>query len=378
MKRAILVLVVAFAAAAAPVAAAPGPSGVIAYVSRAGCNGVYGNVYVLDTASGVAKQLTYECADDFEVRWSPDGNQLLFSSFRDGGPALYVMDADGTDVRRLTPIGAGADTFGWARNGRIFFSRGQLWSMAPDGSDMQPVGTVQDAQDPSLSPNGVALTYATQTTNADGAIMLTSIEGDGERAVGIGTDPAFSPDGNKLLWVARAPSGDAVIEVASADGSNPQPLVDVAWPSVPPFYELRPAWSRDGEWIAFAEVGGLFVVPATGGTPARLAPGYVNGADWRPDVTSTGLVITHVAVAHGACANRAFALAVTVADAQGHPLSGTVVNAGSARATTGTDGTVTLRITGVRAKTRRYVVVKATAPGRPAAQRLVSVPRCRS
>jgi TolB protein len=38
-------------------------------------------------------------------RWSPDGLRILFTSTRDGGRNLYVMNADGTNVRRLTENG---------------------------------------------------------------------------------------------------------------------------------------------------------------------------------------------------------------------------------------------------------------------------------
>jgi Tol biopolymer transport system component len=35
--------------------------------------------------------------------WSPDGAQILFASNREGGEQLFVMDADGSNVRNLTP-----------------------------------------------------------------------------------------------------------------------------------------------------------------------------------------------------------------------------------------------------------------------------------
>ncbi|NDJ60963.1 MAG: hypothetical protein GYB67_07550, partial [Chloroflexi bacterium] len=34
--------------------------------------------------------------------WSPDGTQLAFESRRDGNFEIYVMNADGSNVRRLT------------------------------------------------------------------------------------------------------------------------------------------------------------------------------------------------------------------------------------------------------------------------------------
>jgi Tol biopolymer transport system component len=39
---------------------------------------------------------------DFEPIFSPDTDEIAFRSDRDGNPEIYVMNADGTHVRRLT------------------------------------------------------------------------------------------------------------------------------------------------------------------------------------------------------------------------------------------------------------------------------------
>jgi len=36
--------------------------------------------------------------------WSPDGRQIVFTSDRDGDPEIYVVNADGSDLRRLTSV----------------------------------------------------------------------------------------------------------------------------------------------------------------------------------------------------------------------------------------------------------------------------------
>ncbi|MBI4563972.1 MAG: PD40 domain-containing protein [Planctomycetes bacterium] len=37
--------------------------------------------------------------------WSPDGRRIAFASAKDGSTNIYVMDADGTNVTRLTEEG---------------------------------------------------------------------------------------------------------------------------------------------------------------------------------------------------------------------------------------------------------------------------------
>ncbi|MGD8794081.1 MAG: hypothetical protein PVF47_16130, partial [Anaerolineae bacterium] len=47
--------------------------------------------------------LTDHPADDWDPAWSPDGQQIVFMSVRDGNREVYVMDAvDGGNLQRLT------------------------------------------------------------------------------------------------------------------------------------------------------------------------------------------------------------------------------------------------------------------------------------
>ena len=67
--------------------------------------------------TGSPEQITNVDADDRAATYSPDGSQLAFDSTRDGTTRVYVMDADGSDVRRLTD---GGDDWGatWSPDGR--------------------------------------------------------------------------------------------------------------------------------------------------------------------------------------------------------------------------------------------------------------------
>ncbi len=63
------------------------------------------NVWTIDAATGASKQLTFGTSFDGNPGWSPDHTRIIFSSDRDndaGKDDLYVMNADGSAVRRLT------------------------------------------------------------------------------------------------------------------------------------------------------------------------------------------------------------------------------------------------------------------------------------
>ncbi|MDZ4677769.1 MAG: hypothetical protein SGI74_09700 [Oligoflexia bacterium] len=64
-------------------------------------------IHVADNAAKKIKQLTTKVAIHWFPSWSPDGNKIIFSSNRDDNKnfELYLMNADGTCLKRLTYVG---------------------------------------------------------------------------------------------------------------------------------------------------------------------------------------------------------------------------------------------------------------------------------
>jgi Tol biopolymer transport system component len=61
------------------------------------------DIWVMDIETGARSQLTEDSHADLWPVWSPDGERLAFVSERDNANGeVYVMSADGDDVRRLT------------------------------------------------------------------------------------------------------------------------------------------------------------------------------------------------------------------------------------------------------------------------------------
>src|SRR5690606_9340887 len=60
------------------------------------------NIFTLDLRSRATTRLTNTNAIDTSPSYSPDGSKITFSSDRGGRPQLYIMNADGTDVRRVS------------------------------------------------------------------------------------------------------------------------------------------------------------------------------------------------------------------------------------------------------------------------------------
>ncbi|HEY7876351.1 MAG TPA: hypothetical protein VIG64_14645, partial [Actinomycetota bacterium] len=128
LGTAIVIVVVATASVAAlervtdrtpPPVGAPESHDVIAFTSdRDGDADIYTTVFGEEEG---ATNLTRNDAPEMSPRWSPDGSKIAFSSHRDGEWGVYVMDADGSNVRQLVSPGVEPE---WAPDGTaVAFTR---------------------------------------------------------------------------------------------------------------------------------------------------------------------------------------------------------------------------------------------------------------
>lgn len=122
--------------------------------------------------------------------WSPDGRHIAYTAYRDGGPAIWVMAADGTDARRLTTPGNWGDfSPSWSADGRVIaFQR--VDDGGADGAIRSRLGFVSASGGP---PHFLTLPYSAY-------------------------DPRYSPDGRWLAFWAKTEDGGDIC-IASAEGA---------------------------------------------------------------------------------------------------------------------------------------------------------------
>ena len=72
-----------------------------------------GDIYLLPLAGGQAKPITSGLAWDMQPRFSPNGKWITFTSDRDGGDNIWVMNRDGSEPKPITN-----ETFRWPRSKR--------------------------------------------------------------------------------------------------------------------------------------------------------------------------------------------------------------------------------------------------------------------
>jgi hypothetical protein len=143
------------------------------------------DIYVVDPRTASVTRLTDAPGLDLHPSWSPDGSEIVFATQRfvddrESYPAvLAIMDADGSNVRQLTPtFEAGVDSQpSWSPDGsRIAFTRTSsasdeeegIYTIAPDGSDLRLVaGGIAPYCCPAPAWVGSATTDVDRTTEPE-------------------------------------------------------------------------------------------------------------------------------------------------------------------------------------------------------------------
>jgi WD40 repeat protein len=233
-------------------------------------------IYVMNADGTGVTRLTDNPASDQQPAWSPDGSRIAFTSTRDGTFEIYVMNADGTGVTRLTTTTThlGSTRPAWCGN-RIAFESDRylenfpdIFAMNEDGTGITRV-TIDNAsfdRQPAWSPACDGLAF---TKDPSGNVEIYVMNADGTGAtrltnsVGYDQDPAWSPDGTQIAFASTRDDGTFhEIYVMNADGSAVRRLTDS------PASDGKPAWSPDGSKIAFASNrdgdGEIYVMNADG------------------------------------------------------------------------------------------------------------------
>lgn len=227
-------------------------------------------------AEAVLVRLTDNVADDSQPDISPDGRHIVFVSNRDGGKGeIYLMDADGRNLRNLTHNPAHDDSPAWSPDGRqiVFQSnrRGstEIFVINADGGDPRPLGP---GGRPAWSPDGRQIAFSRVLDHYQELFVMSAAGGEARRLTfdqEFCADPSWSPDGKRIVFTSGR-HHTLQVEVMNLDGTGRATLTSLG-------HNRLPAWSPDGQRIVFnsnrAGKDSLYVMEADGSQQRRISPG---------------------------------------------------------------------------------------------------------
>ncbi len=175
-------------------------------------------IWVLPVAGGTARRLTGDLQDASLPAWSPDGQRLIFQSYRDGNYHLYLIDSDGGKPRQLTTGKFDHREAVFSPNGKqLALSSDRdgsygIWLLDVGSGDLTKLTTAPaEVAAPRWSPDGTRIIFTVDETSIDAVTIATGARETLVKAVGEQVDevddrvkvygPAFGPDGKTPSYV---------------------------------------------------------------------------------------------------------------------------------------------------------------------------------
>lgn len=247
-------------------------------------------IYVVDLATGVVDRITHDPATDLSPAWSPEGTHLVFESDRDGDHELFRVEVETGEVTQLTHFDETRDGrpqftpdgrslyFHSMRGPRVGRYDTDIYVMSLDRPQIvRLVDGVGGDSYAAWHPSGDVVLFGSNRDGPWEIYRISTTGGGREKLVATTGDnaanyPSFAPDGTRFVHQLVTETGSDLFVVDLETGAS------LNLTHTPDLYELHPAWSPDGDAIAFTvrkgetEGPGDLMLIAPDGAARRLVP----------------------------------------------------------------------------------------------------------
>jgi len=170
-------------------------------------------IFSHDLSTGARKTVAWYGGSSISPAVSPSGGKVAMILSKDGWTDLYVADADGSDLKRLTKSKEDESGPCWSPDGKwICFAtkineRRSLCKVSAAGGAIQriPTSGVLNPTEPDWSPDGKWIAFTSQM--GDFQICVVKSEGGDATALVAGEDPSWAPNSRTLVFSRRSGGG---------------------------------------------------------------------------------------------------------------------------------------------------------------------------
>ncbi len=262
----------------------------IAFVVKKGRSS---DIHVINFDGSNLARLTDERFMTLSPRWSPDGQYISYTSYRDGNPDLYIKSVNGTVTRKIAGF-KGINLSGtWSRDGRKI-----LLTSSKDGNEEIYAMDIHTGHlerltynfsidvSPAWSPDNQKIAFV---SNRSGSPQIYIMDADGSNIRRLtydgnyNTSPAWSPRGKRIVYEGLVKGSFQIFSI-NEDGTN-----NIQMTSDNGNHE-SPTWSPDGRYVAYClkggVKGGIYVMNANGSNVRLLYKGYDSSISpsWSPQL----------------------------------------------------------------------------------------------
>ena len=245
----------------------------IAFVVKQGTSS---DIYTIHFDGSGLTRMTNFGSVALSPRWSPDGRNIGFISYKDGNPDLYVRRLKDYHTRKISDFRGLNLLGGWSPDGQKL-----LLTLSKDGNEeiyQLDLGSGQLKRlthefsidvSPSWSPDGRRIAFV---SNRSGSPQIFVMESDGTQVRRLtydgnyNTSPSWSPDGRRIAYEGLK-DGRFKIFTLGVDGGGPVQIGPETGDNE------SPSWSPDGRYVAFSQRGhgpGKIAVMNANGTNIRF------------------------------------------------------------------------------------------------------------